>query len=128
MAQDLSVTKDETTLRNDIHKLLDDVLDNPEEYRMKGTRHIMIRGVFEIFEDKRKFEPNFLVGTTTQSEDYLVFYMVKEECEENEVKLALKQKLIPSKLKDKFIERFNYGGTIGEMSEEEINQFLEENK
>ncbi len=61
MAQDLSVTKDETTLRNDIHKLLDDVLDNPEEYRMKGTRHIMIRGVFEIVNDERKFEPNYLI-------------------------------------------------------------------
>ena len=128
MAQDLSVTKDETTLRNDIHKLLDDVLDNPEEYRMKGTRHIMIRGVFEIVEDERKFEPNYLVGKSSQPEGYLVFYMVKEEGEDNEVNMALKQKLIPSNLKDKFIERFNYGGTIGEMSEEEINQFLKENK
>jgi hypothetical protein len=128
MAQDLSVNKDETTLRNDIHKLLDDVLDNPEEYRMKGTRHIMMRGIFEVVDDERNFEPNYLVGKSSQPEGYLVFYMVKEECEENEVKLAFKQKLIPSNLKDKFIERFNYGGTIGEMSEEEINQFLEENK
>lgn len=128
MAQDLSVTKDETTLRNDIHKLLDDVLDNPEEYRMKGTRHVLIRGIFEVVNENRNFEPNFLVGTATQPEGYLVFYMVKEECEENEVKSALKQKLIPYNLKDKFIERFNYGGLIGEMSEEEINQFLEENK
>lgn len=128
MAQDLSVTKDETTLRNDIHKLLDDVLDNPEEYRMKGTRHVLIRGIFEVVNENRNFEPNFLVETATQPEGYLVFYMVKEECEENEVKSALKQKLIPSNLKDKFIERFNYGGVIGEMSEEEINQFLEENK
>ena len=128
MAQDLSVTKDETTLRNDIHKLLDDVLDNPEEYRMKGTRHVLIRGIFEVVNENRNFEPNFLVETATQPEGYLVFYMVKEECEENEVKSALKQKLIPYNLKDKFIERFNYGGVIGEMSEEEINQFLEENK
>ena len=128
MAQDLSVTKDETTLRNDIHKLLDDVLDNPEEYRMKGTRHIMIRGVFEVTNEDINLEPNYLVGKSSQPEGYLVFYMVKEEGENNEVNMALKQKLIPSNLKDKFIERFNYGGTIGEMSEEEINQFLEENK
>lgn len=128
MAQDISVTKDETTLRNDIHKLLDDVLDNPEEYRMKGTRHIMIRGVFEVVDDNRNFEPNYLVGTTSKPEGYTVFYMTKEECEDNEVKLDLKQKTIPFELKDKFIERFNYGGVMGEMSEEEINQFLEENK
>ena len=128
MAQDLSVTKDETTLRNDIHKLLDDVLDNPEEYRIKGTRHIMMRGVFEIVDDERNFEPNYLVGKSSQPEGYLAFYMVKEEGEDNEVNIALKQKLIPYNLKDKFIERFNYGGEIKEMSEEEINQFLEENK
>ena len=128
MAQDLSVNKDETTLRNDIHKLLDDVLDNPEEYRMKGTRHIMIRGLFEVVNDERKFEPNYLVGKSSQPEGYIAFYMTKEECEDNEVKLALKQKIIPYKLKDKFIERFNYSGEIKELSEEEINQFLEENK
>ena len=62
MAQDLSVTKDETTLRNDIHKLLDDVLDNPEEYRMKGTRYITIRGVFEVTNEDINIEPNFLVN------------------------------------------------------------------
>jgi hypothetical protein len=128
MAQDISLTKDETTLRNDIHKLLDDVLDNPEEYRMKGTRHIMLRGVFEIVNDERKFEPNYLVGNTSQPEGYIAYYMVKGECENNRIKLALKQKTIPSKLKDKFIEKFNYGGEIKELSEEEINQFLEENK
>ena len=62
MAQDLSVTKDETTLRNDIHKLLDDVLDNPEEYRMKGTRYITIRGVFEVTNEDINLEPNYLVN------------------------------------------------------------------
>ena len=62
MAQDLSVTKDETTLRNDIHKLLDDVLDNPEEYRIKGTRHIMMRGVFEVTNEDINLEPNYLVN------------------------------------------------------------------
>lgn len=128
MAQDLSVNKDETTLRNDIHKLLDDVLDNPEEYRMKGTRHVMLRGIFEVVDDERNFEPNYLVGKSSKPEGYVAFYMVKEECENNEVNIALKQKIIPFKLKDKFIERFNYGGEIKELSEEEINQFLEENK
>ena len=88
----------------------------------------MIRGVFEVTNEDINLEPNFLVGTTTQSEDYLVFYMTKEEGEDNEVNLELKQKLIPSNLKDKFIEKFNYGGEIKELSEEEINQFLEENK
>jgi hypothetical protein len=123
MAQDLIGTNDEKTLRNDIHKLLDDVLDNPEEYMTKGTRYVLIRGVFEVVNDNRKFEPSYLVGSKQESDTFTGYYMV----EENE-SLVIKSKQIPSNLKDKFIERFNYGGLIGEMSEEEINQFLEENK
>jgi hypothetical protein len=68
MAQDLKGSNDEKTLRNDIHKLLDDVLDNPEEYRTKGTRHVLIRGVFEVVGGNRDFQPNFLVGGELKSE------------------------------------------------------------
>lgn len=69
MAQDLfEGTNNEETLRNDIHKLLDDVLDNPEEYRTKGTRHVLIRGVFEVVGGNRNFQPNFLVGGELKSE------------------------------------------------------------
>ena len=123
MAQDLSVTKDETTLRNDIHKLLDDVLDNPEEYRMKGTRHIMIRGVFEIVNDERKFEPNYLVGTIQESDTFTGYYMVTE----NE-SLVIKTKQIPKTLNELFILNFTEDGKLKETTEEELNQFLEENK
>ena len=51
MVQDLSGTNDEVTLRNDIHKLLDDVLDNPDEYKTKGTRYVLVRGLFEVIDD-----------------------------------------------------------------------------
>jgi hypothetical protein len=68
MAQDLSGTNDEKTLRNDIHKLLDDVLDNPEEYRTKGTRHVLIRGVFEVVGGNMNLQPSFLVGEELKSE------------------------------------------------------------
>lgn len=34
------------TIKEDLHKLLDKVLDNPEEYRIKGTKGIILRGVF----------------------------------------------------------------------------------
>jgi hypothetical protein len=123
MAQDISLTKDETTLRNDIHKLLDDVLDNPEEYRMKGTRHIMLRGVFEVVNDERKFEPNYLVGQTQESDTFTGYYMVSE----NE-SLSIKTKQIPKRLNELFIINFTEDGKLKETTEEEINQFLEENK
>ena len=123
MAQDISITKDETTLRNDIHKLLDDVLDNPEEYRMKGTRHIMIRGVFEIVNDERKFETNYLVDSTSGSDTFTGYYITTE----NE-STVIKTKQIPRRLKELFILNFTEDGKLKEITEEEINQFLEENK
>jgi hypothetical protein len=51
MAQDVSGANDELTLRNDIHKLLDDVLDNPEEYKTKGLRGVLVRGLFEVIDN-----------------------------------------------------------------------------
>ena len=128
MAQDLSVTKDETTLRNDIHKLLDDVLDNPEEYRTKGTKGILIRGVFEQINYDRKFEPDYLVGTIQESETYIGYYMVKEKGSNDKESLYIKSKQIPKKLKESFIEKFTEEGKLKETTEEELNQFLEENK
>jgi hypothetical protein len=58
MAQDLLGTNNEGTLRNDIHKLLDDVLNNPEEYKTKGFRGILVRGLFEVIEDGGDTEVN----------------------------------------------------------------------
>ena len=54
MAQDVSGANYDSTLRNDIHKLLDDVLDNPEEYKTKGLRGVFIRGLFEFIDDGGK--------------------------------------------------------------------------
>ena len=58
MAQDVSGANDELTLRNDIHKLLDDVLDNTEEYQTKGFRGVLVRGLFEVIEDSGDTEVN----------------------------------------------------------------------
>ncbi len=62
MVQDILNIDTEQEQRQIIHKLLDDVLDNPKEYRMKGTRHIMIRGVFEVTNEDINLEPNYLVN------------------------------------------------------------------
>lgn len=37
----------ETDQRADLHKRLDDILDNPAEYTIKGDRALLMRGVFE---------------------------------------------------------------------------------
>ena len=75
MVQDLSGTNDEVTLRNDIHKLLDDVLDNPDEYKTKGTRYVLVRGLFEIIER----------GDVTEVKEYDID-LKKNESDTNETK------------------------------------------
>jgi len=51
LAQDVSGANYDLTLRNDIHKLLDDVLNNPDEYKTKGFRGILVRGLFEVIDN-----------------------------------------------------------------------------
>lgn len=123
MVQDILNIDTEQEQRQIIHKLLDDVLDNPKEYRMKGTRHVLIRGIFEVVNDNRNFEPNFLVGTIQESDTFTGYYMVTE----NE-SLVIKTKQIPKTLNELFILNFTEDGKLKETTEEEINQFLEENK
>jgi hypothetical protein len=119
---------DDETKKQEIRDLLNKVLDNPEEYKTKGTRGVLIRGVFEIVEDERKFEPNYLVGTIQESETYIGYYMVKEKGSNDKESLYIKSKQIPKKLKESFIEKFTEEGKLKETTEEELNQFLEENK
>ena len=75
MAQDLLVpNNNEVTLKNDIRKLLDDVLENPEEYRVKGERGILVRGVFKTKNVDRK-EPPYLTGSLIDPDGYMAFYL-----------------------------------------------------
>jgi hypothetical protein len=76
MAQDMSGINKELTFKNDIHKLLDDVLDNPEEYKVKGERGIMVRGVFKTKNLDRK-QPPYLIGTPMDPDSYMAYYMEK---------------------------------------------------
>ena len=125
MAQDISGINKELTLRNDIHKLLDDVLDNPEEYRVKGVRGIMVRGVFKTKNEDQK-EPPYLTGTPMESDSYMAFYLEKYVLG-GEMNLIMKQKVIPKHLKDEFIKRFTDNGGITTATTEEIENFIKEN-
>lgn len=46
--QDILNIDTEQEQKQIIRKLLDDVLNNPEEYRVKGERGVLVRGIFEI--------------------------------------------------------------------------------
>jgi hypothetical protein len=124
MAQDMVGINKELTFKNDIHKLLDDVLENPEEYKVKGERKILLRGVCETV--GRGESPSFLVGETNEHENYMAFYL-EPNGEDKDKTLTLKTKLIPKKLKNKFIEKFTKNREITTATTEEIENFIKEN-
>ena len=59
---------------------------------------------------------------------YLVFYTEQEIIGIGEVKANLKQKIIPVNLKDLFLSEFKDKLTFGDITGEEIDKFLENNK
>jgi hypothetical protein len=124
MAQDISGINKELTFKNDIHKLLDDVLENPEEYEVKGERKVLLRGVCETV--GRGESPSFLVGESKEHDSYMGFYL-EPNGEDKDKTLTLKTKLIPKKLKNKFIEKFTKNREITTATTEEIENFIKEN-
>ena len=126
MAQDLLVpNNNEVTLKNDIRKLLDDVLENPEEYQIKGERGILVRGVFKTKNVDRK-KPPYLTGSLIDPDGYMAFYLEKYTLG-GEMNLIMKQKVIPKELKEEFIKRFTNNGSITTATTEEIENFIKEN-
>jgi len=124
MAQDMIGVNKELTFKNDIHKLLDDVLENPEEYKVKGEKKILLRGVCETV--GRGESPSFLVGESKEHDSYMGFYL-EPNGEDKDKTLTLKTKLIPKKLKNKFIEKFTKNREITTATTEEIENFIKEN-
>jgi hypothetical protein len=129
MAQDVSGANDELTLRNDIHKLLDDVLDNPEEYKTKGLRGVLVRGLFEVIDnndgsdvDRKVYELD-LTASKPDDVGYKVFYLETNVIKHGEIELRLNNKIIPSHLKDKFIDEVGTDPKI--ITEKIIDEFLE---
>jgi hypothetical protein len=130
MAQDMVGMDNESTLRNDIHKLLDDVLDNPEEYKTKGTRHVLVRGLFEVVDKNDGSEVvinHYNIDLTADRKDvgYLAYYLEPTMEKPGEVSMNLKHKVIPTHLKDKFIEEL--GTDVAKLNAEVIDKFLDNN-
>jgi hypothetical protein len=131
MAQDILGLDTEKEQRQVIHKLLDDVLDNPEEYKTKGTRHVLVRGLFEVVDKNDGSEVvrnHYDVDLTANKPDdvgYAVYYLEQNVVKPGEIELRLNNKIIPSHLKDKFIDEI--GTDPKTITEELINKFLDIN-
>ena len=116
--------------RNEIHQLLDKVLDNFDEYKIKGVKEVLVRGLFEIVENGDEITENvYDVDLSNQSPEeigYLVFYLEQTIINPGEVKLDIKKKLIPPHLKDKFISEI--GTDPAKITEKMIDEFLGKNR
>ena len=115
--------------RNEIHQLLDKVLDNFDEYKIKGVKEVLVRGLFEVVENGDEVTTNIYdIDLSKQSPEevgYKVFYFEQNIVNPGEVKLDIKKKLIPLYLKDKFISEI--GTDPSKITEKMIDEFLEFN-
>jgi hypothetical protein len=107
-------------------KLVEDIINNSEEYTPKGNRSIIFRGVYQhlecdgVLNEKDDFK--YLIND--EKHDYMVFYFNREIQGEGVVNIVLTHKLIPYYLKQTFQEQF--AGI--NLTEDIINNFLEQNK
>jgi hypothetical protein len=119
----------EDIVRNELHNKLNMVLDNPQEYQIKGKRGILVRALFNCNEDL--ILP--LYESKIQTPGYVAYYVVKgnpnkekEGNNWNTMTVELRSKIIPIQLRDKFQEKFSKLQII-DITEEMINNFIIEN-
>ena len=115
--------------RDEIHLLLDKVLDNFDEYKIKGLREVLVRGLFEVVDDGEQVTTNtYDVDLSKQNPEevgYLAYYIEENVVSPGEIKLEIKKKLIPPHLKEMFI--LEVGTEPAKITEKMIDDFLENN-
>lgn len=123
------ISNHEEIIRQELHDLLDKVLDNPEDYRVKGERSVLVRGIFEKEPDNNQKPLSEYPLVASEEQNIPVFYLKQSEPDElGNISMRLEKKLIPVILKDKFMEKFEDKAKNLRLTEEEIDKFLEENK
>jgi hypothetical protein len=123
------ISNHEEIIRQELHDLLDKVFDNPEDYRIKGERSVLVRGIFQKEYDENQKPLSDYPLVAVEEQNILVFYLKQSEPDEQgSINMALEKKLIPIKLKDKFMVKFEDKAKNLTLTEEEIDKFLEENK
>jgi len=121
------ITNHEAVIRQELHDLLDKVLDNPDTFRIKGVRSVLVRGIFERNEIVKEVEsPKYLIGNIDTEPKYAQTYYWEKETKNGEISMKLVHKNIPIELVDKYEKEL--GNKKLDVTEEEINQFLEKNK
>jgi hypothetical protein len=119
----------EKIIRKQLHETLDKILDNPENYQVKGERGLLVRGYFEEVHSTSGVELPDLVGINPEKQTHMTAYFFEKDeknSKEGEVSLVLRTIQIPIELRDKFVEEI--GSDPMKITREEIEKFLEDNK
>jgi hypothetical protein len=111
-----------------VQKLVEDIINNSEEYTPKGNRSVIFRGVYQHLlndEDSLFYEKDdFKHLINDKKNDFFAYYLSTEIQGEGVINMVIKHKSIPYYLKERFQEQFRGIN----LTEGIINNFLEQNK
>jgi hypothetical protein len=123
------VNSTEEVKRKQLHETLDKILDNPENYQIKGERGLLVRGYFEEIHSPSGVEKTDLIGINPEKQTHMMAYFFEKDekhSKEGQVNLKLSSIAIPIELSDKYAEEL--GSKSVNVTREEIEEFLEDNK
>jgi hypothetical protein len=115
----------EKDLRKELHDLLDRILDNPEDYQIKGDKGLIVRGFFEEVQTGKDIEKTDLLGIENENPTHALVYFLEEDkkhSKDGEINLKLSSMSIPIELKDKYLEEL--GPKSIQVTREEIEEFV----
>jgi len=119
----------EKIIRKQLHETLDKILDNPENYQVKGEKGLLVRGFFEEIQTGNKTEKTDLVGINPEKQTHMTAYFFEKDeknSKEGLVNLKLSSMPIPIELHDKFTEEL--GPKSVNVTREEVEEFLKRNQ
>ena len=119
----------ESIIGKQLHETLDKILDNPELYRVKGEKGLLVRGYFEEIHSPSGVEKTDLVGINPEKETHMMAYFFEKDeknSKEGEVSLVLRTIQIPIELRDKFVEEI--GSDPMKITREQVEEFLKKNE
>jgi len=123
------INSTEEVKRKQLHETLDKILDNPENYQVKGEKGLLVRGYFEEVHSPSGVEKTDLVGINPEKQTHMMAYFFEKDektSKEGQVNLKLSSMAIPIELSDKYAEEL--GTKSVNVTREEIEKFLEDNK
>ena len=119
--KDVIFGKNNNPARKEYHDLLDDALENPDKYKVKGKRGILVRGIFEVFQQDSETSRTIDIEKSKMTESFTVFFMeanlIKkslksfgEKLSNNdaaEIELRMASRAIPEVLREDFLKKFD---------------------